>query len=207
MILFKGAWRRGLPLFSGILLVLILFFPIVAKGAGLSDFPDLTGDTPADRMQFLSKTRRETTSIAIGHGSRTLWVYFNPDCSYCHRLWNALSGVSDLTVHWIPVSFSLKPASMARSAAILSAKDPASALAENEDHFDDRREEGGYPVTGPISREAREAVTKNTMLLRLWTGKVATPTLLYTDTRGAVQESIGLPADIPALLDTIATAP
>ncbi len=196
-----------MALFSGILLGAILFFPGPAKGTGFPDFPDLGGDTPADRTQFLAKTTRETTSIVIGHGSRVLWVYFNPDCSYCHRLWDSLSGVSGLSVRWIPVAFSLKPASLARSAAILSAKDPAAALAENENHFDDLLEQGGYPVTGPIASGAQEAVTQNTMILRLWSGKVATPTLLYTDTRGAVQESIGLPADIPAMLGTIARVP
>ncbi len=194
-------------LLSGILLGGAAFPAGPAMAWDLSALPDLGGEAPADRELFFSKTQRETTGIPIGHGKRRLWVYFNPDCSYCHRLWMALSGVSDLTSVWIPVTFSLKPASLARSAAILSAKDPAAALSQNEETFNDFREEGGYPVTLPPSARAREDVTRNTMLLRLWTGKVATPTLLYRDTRGKVQESIGLPADIPGMVATIAPSP
>ncbi len=206
----RGPWTSGRlwgALLGAILLWGSVFFPGPAGASDLSGLPDLGGDTPADRAAFLAKTRKETVGISIGHGNRTLWVYFNPDCSYCHRLWTALSGVSDLRVVWIPVTFSLKPSSLARSAAILSAKDPAAALSRNEETFNDFREEGGYPVKGPISSRAREEVTRNTMLLRMWTGKIATPTLLYRDTRGAVQESVGLPADIPGMLATIAPTP
>ncbi len=201
----KGISATGL--LSGILIGTMLSLPLPARASGMSELPDLAGNTPADRAQFLEKTRRVATAIVIGHGSRTIWVYFNPDCSYCHRLWEALSGVSDLTVLWIPVAFSLKPSSLARSAAILAAKDPPAALADNENHFSDLLEEGGYPVSGPIDTKAQEAVTQNTMMLKLWTGKIATPTILYRDTRGRVQESVGLPADIPAMLETIAPAP
>ena len=143
----------------------------------------------------------------MGQGNRTLWVYFNPDCSYCHRLWNALAGVSDLTVIWIPVTFSPKTTSLARSAAILEARDPAEALQQNEESFDDTREEGGYPVTGSPSPHTLEEITRNTMLLQMWTGKIATPTLLWRNIRGGVSESVGLPADIPGTVATIASSP
>ncbi|MDA8028716.1 MAG: thioredoxin fold domain-containing protein [Nitrospiraceae bacterium] len=194
-------------LLAGILLGGAAFPAGPARARDLPAIPDLGGETPADRELFFAKTQKETTGIPIGHGRRMLWVYFNPDCSYCHRLWMALLGISDLTAVWIPVTFSLKPSSLARSAAILSAKDPAVALAQNEEAFNDLREEGGYPVSLPLSARAREEVTRNTMLLRLWTGKVATPTLLYRDTRGEVQESIGLPADISGMIATIAPSP
>ena len=178
-----------------------------AKAWELSGLPALGGETPADRAVFLDKTRKETTGIPVGQGNRTLWVYFNPDCSYCHRLWNALAGVSDLTVIWIPVTFSPKTTSLARSAAILESRDPAEALQQNEESFDDTREEGGYPVTGSPSPHTLEEITRNTMLLQMWTGKIATPTLLWRNIRGGVSESVGLPADIPGTVATIAASP
>ncbi len=178
-----------------------------AKAWELSGLPALGGETPADRAVFLDKTRKETTGIPVGQGNRTLWVYFNPDCSYCHRLWNALAGVSDLTVIWIPVTFSPKTTSLARSAAILEARDPAEALQQNEESFDDTREEGGYPVTGSPSPHTLEEITRNTMLLQMWTGKIATPTLLWRNIRGGVSESVGLPADIPGTVANIASSP
>ncbi len=178
-----------------------------AKAWELSGLPALGGETPADRAVFLDKTRKETTGIPVGQGNRTLWVYFNPDCSYCHRLWTALAGVSDLTVIWIPVTFSPKTTSLARSAAILESRDPAEALQQNEESFDDTREEGGYPVTGSPSPHTLEEITRNTMLLQMWTGKIATPTLLWRNIRGGVSESVGLPADIPGTVATIAASP
>ena len=178
-----------------------------AKAWELSGLPALGGETPADRAVFLDKTRKETTGIPVGQGNRTLWVYFNPDCSYCHRLWNALAGVSDLTVIWIPVTFSPKTTSLARSAAILESRDPAEALQQNEESFDDTREEGGYPVTGSPSPHTLEEITRNTMLLQMWTGKIATPTLLWRNIRGGVSESVGLPADIPGTVANIASSP
>lgn len=178
-----------------------------AEAWDFSGLPALGGETPADRAAFLEKTRKETTGIPVGQGNRTLWVYFNPDCSYCHRLWNALAGVSDLTVIWIPVTFSPKTTSLARSAAILEARDPAEALQQNEETFNDTREEGGYPVTGTPSPHTEEEITRNTMLLQMWTGKIATPTLLWRNTRGGVGESVGLPADIPGTVATIASSP
>ncbi|MGC8529508.1 MAG: thioredoxin fold domain-containing protein [Leptospirillia bacterium] len=173
----------------------------------LSDLPSLEGETPADRAAFLEKTKKEAIGIPVGQGRRTLWVYFNPDCSYCHRLWNALDGVSDLTVIWIPVTFSQKSSSLSRSAAILEARDPAEALRQNEESFNDYREEGGYPITGRPSPHTEEEITRNTMLLQMWTGKIATPTLLYRNARGGVSESVGLPADIPGMVATIASSP
>lgn len=178
-----------------------------AKAWELSGLPALGGETPADRAVFLDKTRKETTGIPVGQGNRTLWVYFNPDCSYCHRLWTALAGTPDLTVIWIPVTFSPKASSLARSAAILDARDPARALEKNEESFNDDREEGGYPVSGRASPHTEEAVTRNTMLLQMWTGKVATPTLLWRTVRGEVAESVGLPADIPGTVASIAPSP
>lgn len=195
-------------------LALLLLAGVLPEGAlktaeawELSDLPALGGETPADRAAFFEKTKKETTGITVGQGRRSLWVYFNPDCSYCHLLWNALDGVSDLTVIWIPVTFTPKGDSLARSAAILEAKDPARALKQNEDTFNDYREEGGYAISGRPSPHTEEAITRNTMLLQMWTGKIATPTLLYRNTRGGVGESVGLPADIPGMVATIATSP
>jgi hypothetical protein len=187
-----------------------LLWGALSRPSAALDFPglpELGGETPADRAAFLEKTKTETTGITVGQGRRTLWVYFNPDCSYCHRLWTALAGTPDLTVIWIPVTFSPKASSLARSAAILDARDPARALEKNEESFNDDREEGGYPVSGRASPHTEEAVTRNTMLLQMWTGKVATPTLLWRTVRGEVAESVGLPADIPGTVASIAPSP
>ncbi len=105
------------------------------------------------------------------------------------------------------MTFSPKTTSLARSAAILEARDPAEALQKNEETFNDAREEGGYPVTGTPSPHTEEEITRNTMLLQMWTGKIATPTLLWRNIRGGVGESVGLPADIPGTVATIASSP
>jgi thiol:disulfide interchange protein DsbG len=78
----------------------------------------------------------------------------------------------------------LKPTSLGRAAAILSAADPARALATDEQSFDVATEEGGIAVPVVIPPAVRAAVVANTRLLAA-SGAEATPTLLFRDHAGA----------------------
>jgi len=198
--------RSAFPLLIVSLLLLEGEFPGTAAASPDSNARLLESLGPAeesaDLTRFLEKTE-QAAAIAIGHGPRHLWVYFNPDCSYCHRLWLSLKGEPGLTVYWIPVGFSLKPESLARSSAILGAPDPARALARDEKDFDDVRERGGLVLSGPVDIDSQNRVTRNTMLLWSETGKIETPTLLFRETGGRIQKVIGLPENISGLIRTI----
>ena len=118
--------------------------------------------------------------FTIGHAGPLMVVFADPNCIYCHLLWEALQKpVADgqLRVKLIPVGF-LKDSSAAKAATILAAPDPAAAWAENEKGFDKSTEEGGTRPLAQIPAEDMKAVHANTALLQS-SGEEATPTLLY----------------------------
>lgn len=65
-----------------------------------------------------------------------IYVFFDPNCVFCHFAWKALQPYvkAGLQVRWVPVGF-LKPTSAQRAAAIREAKTPTQALDFNEQHF------------------------------------------------------------------------
>jgi thiol:disulfide interchange protein DsbG len=81
-----------------------------------------------------------------------LYVFADPNCIYCHRFYDQvapLAKAGKIQVKWALAGF-LKPSSMGRAAAILSADDPTAALAKNEAGFNEAKEEGGIkPVDSP----------------------------------------------------------
>lgn len=71
-------------------------------------------------------------SIAEGTGPIRLNVFFDPNCEYCHRLWEGLRGLLDqVTVIWHPVV--LFRGSMQKIAWLMAQPDRRRALAEMEE--------------------------------------------------------------------------
>ncbi len=118
--------------------------------------------------------------FTIGHAGPLLVVFMDPNCIFCHRLWEALQqpvATGKVRVKLIPVGF-LKPSSAAKAATILAAKDPAQAWANNEKDFNVHTEEGSTQPLPQIPAVDAAAVAANTQLLHK-TGETATPALLY----------------------------
>lgn len=109
-----------------------------------------------------------------------LYVFADPNCIYCHRFYQqaeSLVKAGKLRLQWAMVGF-LKSSSPGRAAAILSARDPAKALVENENGFDEQSENGGIkPVDSPSDKieKALDAHAKQMSEA----GGTGTPTLLY----------------------------
>ncbi len=149
---------------------------------------------------FLTMSRH-LKSIAIGRGRREIWVYFDPDCIFCNRLYESLKPYGNqVRAHWIPVGFLKKDDSLKKATGILQAKDPASALAENEDRFDTGSEEGGYPIPAHLDPTLERAVATSTIGLGQATGELATPTIVFEGKDGKPESLMGLPADLKAFL-------
>ncbi|MBB6184547.1 thioredoxin fold domain-containing protein [Oleiagrimonas soli] len=109
--------------------------------------------------------------------NKRMLVIFDPDCPVCARQWRVLQPYLDrVRIHWVPVAY-INGASLHRAAAILSAADPASALARNEQGFDFRRQQGGLAIPSDISAQALDTVRANTRTLMRDAGVIATPTL------------------------------
>ena len=149
---------------------------------------------------------RHLKSIAIGRGDREVWIYFDPNCIFCNRLFEEMKPYAgQITAHWIPVGFLKKPDSPRMAAGILQAKDPAKALVENEDRFDAESEEGAFPIParGMITAAIERSVMTNTVGLNQATGELSTPTIVYRGTDGKPHSVMGMPTDLRAFLSGV----
>ena len=134
-----------------------------------------------------------------GTGRRTLWIFLDPDCIWCHRLYTGLKAhplPADVAVNWVPVAF-LKPSSVGRAETLLAGGLPA--LDKDETRFDETTEEGGVPETHRPDLEAK--IRENTQIL-VALGGTMTPTVVFQDRTGRALRFDGFPT--PEILDRIA---
>lgn len=125
-----------------------------------------------------------------GHGTRNLWIFLDPNCTWCHRLWADLKAhplPTDLAVNWVPVAF-LKPSSVGRAETLLSKGLPA--LADDEIRFVESTEDGDVPETHRPDLEA-EVLENSRILMAL--GGIRTPTVVYRDGKGRSLRFDGYP--------------
>lgn len=111
-------------------------------------------------------------------------VYFDPHCPVCAQQWAALRPYMDeVRVHWVPVAY-IDASSARVAAAILSAPDPAAALAVNEQAFDFATGKGGYLPEREPPASAIEQVQRNTRSAMKAGDLTGTPTLGFELMRG-----------------------
>ena len=136
--------------------------------AGLLAGPALAAPAgPADR---LLAQMDQATSIAQGRGNRVVWIFFDPNCPYCHRLYERLRpwvGKDNLQFRWVPVGL-LTPTSGAKAAALLQARNPLAALEQNENDFNFSAEGpgGGIAPAKNIASKTRMDLQANLALLQ-----------------------------------------
>src|SRR5271168_728870 len=89
------------------------------------------------------------TQIELGSpkAAKHVVIFLDPNCIYCHLTYEAMlpylkNGSLRLSV--VPVGV-VKATSIGRAEALLTAKDPVKALAQDEAKFDVTNEEGGLP--------------------------------------------------------------
>ena len=124
-------------------------------------------------------------SFVLGTGGPEITAFVDPNCIFCHKFYEEakpLIEAGKLRVRYVVVAF-LKPNSMPKAAAILGAADPAAAMAKNEKGFDTVTEEGGIAPAQNPAAATLSAVENNTRLLGE-SGEMATPTLIYCNSKG-----------------------
>ena len=157
-------------------------------------------------LQKASSTRY----IMQGHENapHKLWIVIDPNCIFCHKTFAALQPLiaeGDVQVRWILVGF-LKPSSLGKAAAILSAQDPAQALQTNEANFNDAQEEGAItPLKNP-SPEV-QAILKTNFNFAASLVSVGTPAFIFKSPgpQGIARLQEGYPgsdAAVQALVNT-----
>lgn len=111
------------------------------------------------------------------NAQKRMVVYFDPHCPVCARQWAVLRPYMDeVRIHWVPVAY-IDASSARMAAALLSAPDPAAALASNEQAFDFDAGKGGYLPEREPTESAIEQVKQNTRRAMKSGDLSGTPTL------------------------------
>ncbi|HQU15819.1 MAG: thiol:disulfide interchange protein DsbG [Chromatiales bacterium 21-64-14] len=142
----------------------------------------------------LTERSARADGFTVGKKGPLLTAYIDPNCIYCHKFYEQIMPLvkkGRIRVRFIPVAF-LKPSSPGKAAALLHAKDPAAALATNEDSFDTTHEEGGLSPLAHPPAALLARIKSNTELLGK-SGQLATPTLIYCNRKGTPVLLQGLP--------------
>ncbi len=138
----------------------------------------------------------------VAHPRAIVYVFFDPNCIFCHYTWQALKPYekAGLQVRWVPVAF-LKPTSLGRAAAILEARNGEAALDQDETHFNVAAEEGGLAPSAKPAPGSVAAIEANGRLMAAF-GSQGTPTLVWRDQKsGKVKVLGGMPrlSQIPGI--------
>lgn len=179
--------RRGKYIFDGIILN--------AKGENLTRQAFMQFIAPkkaGDVMQVIDKTQW----IAQGNNNapHKAYIVVDPNCIFCHQLFETLQpeiAKGNLAVRWIVVGF-LKPSSPGKAMAILSAKDPLTALKTNEQQFNTGEESGGItPIAQPTKSQKSMLLTNNDFVKKFQIFQ--TPVIFYKTAKGQARMQAGLP--------------
>ncbi|AMN13745.1 thiol:disulfide interchange protein DsbG [Alteromonas macleodii] len=120
---------------------------------------------------------------------RVIYTFTDPNCPYCKKFWQQARPwieAGKVQIRHIMVGI-LKADSFDKSAAILSADDPAKALYQHE-----VGNEGTVLTITPPSDNAREKLKINHTLMQKL-GVSATPAIFYKDSKNVVDLHMGLP--------------
>jgi thiol:disulfide interchange protein DsbG len=154
-----------------------------------------------------SAVAHDARTFMVGKKGPIIDVFFDPNCIFCHKLYERalpLVKAGKLQMRVTMVGF-LKPSSADKAAAILSAKDPAKALAYNEAHFVKSTEEGGIKPITKQQPATTAAIGSNTGIL-IKTGQEATPTVIFCNKAGDFKMIHGIPGNEEKFLNHLATS-
>jgi|YelNatPaOPRAMG01_1025707.scaffolds.fasta_scaffold55018_3 thiol:disulfide interchange protein DsbG len=165
---------------------------------GAADAADSAAEWSADpdaaRAAALLARIGQARWLQEGSGPRIVYVFFDPNCPYSHKLYLATRaevGRHGLQLRWIPVG-QLHASSPGKAAAILSATDPLAAFHKNEDDWDFGESPGGgiRPLAHP-SEPVKQELRRNAALLH-HAGLQTFPVMLYRTADGKAHLVVGL---------------
>jgi thiol:disulfide interchange protein DsbG len=126
----------------------------------------------------------QATWIEEGKSAHIIYVFFDPNCPYCHRIYtNTRDWVkhNKVQMRWIPVGV-LTPTSRGKALTLLDSKDPLKLFHHGEDNFVGGE---GSAIDEALdgSGKSVKALDNNAKLLRL-TGFDAVPSILFRSKKG-----------------------
>lgn len=143
----------------------------IARSAGITPKP-----LPVKTLALRAMT---ASGFVLGHAGPMLVAFMDPNCIFCHLFYESEQSnlkAGKLRIKVVPVGF-LKPSSLPKAVAIMEAKNPARAWAEDEARFNVKTEEGGAVPAHRLNVPATAVIRANTKLLAQ-SGEVATPTII-----------------------------
>ena len=135
-----------------------------APGSGVPGAISGASNPASSSQVSVAALAARATGFAVGSpmSARTVYVFFDAQCSHCGALWQAAKPLkSQARFVWIPVGL-LNPASTAQGAALLAASDPAAAMDQHEASLQARQ--GGISALGGLDAQ-KAAVASNTQLM------------------------------------------
>ena len=138
---------------------------------------------------------KQATWIRDGKSAHVIYVFFDPNCPYCHKVYEMLRPSvqrGDVELRWIVVG-KLMTTSTGKAAAMLEAKDPTEAFYRSERGFSQATGSFGGIEEEPAPRdETLRQLNANLALLNR-SGFDAVPSLLFRAKDGKADIIRGAP--------------
>jgi thiol:disulfide interchange protein DsbG len=168
--------------------------PATAAPAAAAPQPPSTKVAPQEAYSLAA----QGSGFAVGPimAAHTVYVFFDPACPHCAHLWEAAKPLaSRLKVVWMPIGL-LGRNSAPQGATILSATDPAAAMAQNEASVLERK--GGIAVDPALKPEVLAKVQANTELFNKL-GADGVPLIVYKNGKTGVFGNVSGAVDTATL--------
>jgi thiol:disulfide interchange protein DsbG len=138
---------------------------------------------------------QQATWIRDGKSAHVIYVFFDPNCPYCHKVYEMLRPQvqrGEVELRWVPLG-KLMVTSTGKAAAMLEAKNPTEALHRNERGFSRETGSFGGIEEEPAPREdtLRQLNANHALLNR--SGFDAVPALLFRTKDGKTDIIRGAP--------------
>ncbi len=199
--------RHGAPWAAACCLTL---WAATSGAASAWRLPELFRDaphTPQGQAYLRAAWRVFRKSPAVHQGPPqapiTIQILFDPDCPFCHALWLRMQPYrhSLLGIRWVPLAL-VRPSTLGKAAAIVTAPNPLGALAFDERYFSITRRSGGILPLYRVPPALRRAIYRNTRRLTRLDSLV--PTLLYRDGRQiGILPGVPKASQLAALMDRL----
>jgi len=179
------------------LATLITAFLLITAGnltAAAAENPSKAGVRQKAAASMLADIN-QATWIRDGKSTHVMYVFFDPNCPYCHKVFEMLRPQvqrGEVELRWVVVG-KLMATSTGKAAAMLEAKDPTEALYRNERGFSQETGSFGGIEEEPAPREEtpRRLNANHALLNR--SGFDAVPALLFRTKDGKTDIIRGAP--------------
>lgn len=145
------------------------FLALVLVILSLTAMPSQAADPRAVAARMMADMP-DSTWIRQGNGDRIVYMFFDPNCPYCHHVYDNLKPIiaarKDLQFRWVPLGM-LTSSSEGKAAAIIQAKDPLKAFHQSEENYGflDSDNGGGIKPIKNITEKTKTDLVANYSVL------------------------------------------